>query len=135
MPVIRAAESRRTETPNAVMTTLASPTQGGSRHAVWRVDMAPGAVGPVHAFDADQIWTVLGGGARIDLDGETVTVGSGDTVIMPADARRQVFADTDDGFAAIVCAPASARVYRDPSAAVPAVAALEGDKILPNWIA
>ncbi|MEU6647194.1 cupin domain-containing protein [Saccharomonospora sp. NPDC046836] len=118
------------------MTTLASPTQGGSRHAVWKVDMAPGASGPAHAFDTDQIWTVLDGAARIDLDGEAITVASGDTLIMPADAQRQVFADADDGLTAIVCAPASTRVYRhDPSAGVPAVATLDGDKILPDWIA
>ena len=42
MPVIRHADSRRTETPTAVMTTLASPSQGGAGQAVWRVDMRPG---------------------------------------------------------------------------------------------
>lgn len=136
MPVIRNADSRRTETPNAVLTTLASPTQGGSRQSVWRVDMTPGAAGPAHTFDADQVWTVLDGGARISLDDDTITVTSGDTVIMPADAPRQVFADDAHGMTAIVCAPASARVYRnDPEAGVPACATLDGDKILPDWIA
>ncbi|GLY63895.1 cupin domain-containing protein [Amycolatopsis taiwanensis] len=136
MPVILNADSRRTETPNAVMTTLASPTQGGSRQSVWRVDMTPGAAGPLHAFDTDQVWTVLDGGARINLADETVTVTSGDTVIMPADAQRQVFADDTHGMTAIVCAPASTRVYKSaPEAGVPACATLDGGKILPNWIA
>lgn len=136
MPVIRDADSRRTETPNAVMTTLASPTQGGSRHAVWRVDMVPEASGPAHAFDTDQVWTVLAGGARIDLADETIVVAAGDTVIMPADAQRQVFADADHGLTAIVCAPAGTRVYRPtPTADVPACATIDGDKILPDWIA
>lgn len=135
MPIIRATDSRRTETPNGVMTTLASPTQGGTRQSVWRVEMAPAASGPEHAFDTDQIWTVVDGGARIDLDGETVTVASGDTVIIPADAQRQVFADTD-GFTAIVCAPANTRVYRTgPAVGVPMHATLDGDKILPDWVA
>jgi quercetin dioxygenase-like cupin family protein len=136
MPVIRGADSRRTETPNGAMTTLASPTQGGSEYAVWRVDMTPGASGPRHAFDTDQVWTVLDGGARIDLADETVAVAAGDTVIMPADAQRQVFADADHGFAAIVCAPGNTRVYRrNPTAATPECATDDGDKILPNWIA
>ena len=61
MPVIRHADSRRTETPNAVMTTLASPSQGGAGQAVWRVDMRPGQAGPRHVIDTEQVWTVLAG--------------------------------------------------------------------------
>ncbi|MFE3178977.1 cupin domain-containing protein [Amycolatopsis sp. NPDC059090] len=131
MVVIR--DSRRTETPNAVMTTLASPTQGGSRQAVWRVEMAPGAVGPVHAFDTEQVWTVLGGGAEIELGGVVEVVQEGETVVMPADAERQVRADADNGMVAIVCAPGSTRVYR--TGVVPACATADGDKILPDWVA
>ena len=136
MPVTRAADSRRTETPNGVMTTLASPTQGGSQLAVWRVDMVPGAEGPPHVFSTDQVWTVVGGRARIALAGEEVAVGEGDTVIMPADTDRQITADAERGFAAIVCAPASTRIYpRQPNAGVPSAATVDGDKILPKWIA
>ncbi|WP_020662136.1 cupin domain-containing protein [Amycolatopsis benzoatilytica] len=131
MTVIRTAEARRTETPNAVMTTFASATQGGSQQAVWRVDMDPGAAGPVHAFDAEQVWTVLDGGAHITLDGETSTVAAGDTVIMPADVPRQI--RTTDGLAAIVCAPATTRVHW--TGAVPACASADGAKILPGWVA
>jgi hypothetical protein len=47
-----------------------------------------------------------------------------------------LFADVADGLTAIVCAPASTRVYRrDPSVSVPPGATLDGDKILPDWIA
>ena len=38
MSVVLAGESRKVETPNGVMTTLASPTQGRAGQAVWRVD-------------------------------------------------------------------------------------------------
>ncbi|MFF9347109.1 cupin domain-containing protein [Streptomyces sp. NPDC014734] len=102
MPVIRHAESRRTETPNAVMTTLASPTLGGAGQAVWRVDMRPGATGPLHAFDAEQIWTTVEGGATIELDGEKHALVPGDTVVMPAAVPRRVYADPERGFAAVV---------------------------------
>jgi quercetin dioxygenase-like cupin family protein len=104
MPVIRHSESRRTETPNAVMTTLASPTLGGAEHSVWRVDMRPGATGPLHAFDAEQVWTVVEGGATVALDGEAVVVVPGDTVVIPAVVRRRICADPEAGFAAIVAA-------------------------------
>ncbi|MFD2472706.1 cupin domain-containing protein [Amycolatopsis silviterrae] len=131
MTVIR--ESRRTETPNAVMTTLASPTQGGAQLAVWRVEMAPGAVGPVHAFDTEQVWTILDGGAEVALDGVVESAGKGETVVLPADVERQVRADAERGMAAIVCAPGSTRVYR--AGVVPACATADGDKILPDWVA
>ena len=111
MPVIRRAETRRTETPNAVMTTLASPTQGGAGQAVWRVDMRPGQAGPLHAIDTEQVWTVLDGGATVELDGQVLTVGPGDTLILPADAPRRVNADPAAGFAAIAVAPAGTRAY------------------------
>ncbi|MFI6283378.1 cupin domain-containing protein [Streptomyces sp. NPDC051018] len=108
MPVIRHAQSRRTETPNAVVTTLASPTLGGAGQALWRVDMRPGAEGPLHTIDAEQVWTVLDGGATVELAGERLTVRPGDTIVMPATVLRRVHADPDAGFAAIVSAPPGA---------------------------
>jgi quercetin dioxygenase-like cupin family protein len=109
MPVVRHADSRRTETPNAVMTTLASPSQGGAGQAVWRVDMRPGQAGPRHTMDTEQVWTILDGGASVDADGEQITVGPGDTLILPAGLPRRISADPAAGLAAIVAAPAGGR--------------------------
>jgi quercetin dioxygenase-like cupin family protein len=136
MPVIRHAESRRTQTPAAVMTTLASPTQGGAGQAVWRVDMGPGQAGPLHAIDTEQVWTVLEGTATVELDGETISAGPGDTLILPADAPRQVRTGPAAGMAAIVVAPAGARAYPLGGATVPAHCAVaDGDKLVPAWVA
>lgn len=38
--------------------------------------MRPGATGPPHTFDAEQVWTVL--------DGEALALSPGDTVVLPA---------------------------------------------------
>jgi quercetin dioxygenase-like cupin family protein len=136
MPVIRRAETRRTETPNAVMTTLASPTQGGAGQAVWRVDMRPGQAGPLHAIDTEQVWTVLDGGAAVELDGQVLTVGPGDTLILPADTPRRVSADPAAGFAAIAVAPAGTRAYTlDGTKVAPGCAVPDGDKLVPAWVA
>ena len=136
MPVIRRAETRRTETPNAVMTTLASPTQGGAGQAVWRVDMRPGQAGPLHAIDTEQVWTVLDGGAAVELDGQVLTVGPGDTLILPADVPRRVSADPATGFAAIAVAPAGTRAYTlDGTRVAPGCAVPDGDKLVPAWVA
>ncbi|MFC6081523.1 cupin domain-containing protein [Sphaerisporangium aureirubrum] len=134
MPVIRHADSRRTETPIAVMTTFASPRQGGAGIAVWRVDMPAGRSGPPHAFDTEQVWTVLSGAATVELDGETTEVGPGDTVVMPAGAPRRVHTGPCD-LTAVVAAPAGGRAYATqgvldvpPGCAVP-----DGDKLVPAW--
>jgi quercetin dioxygenase-like cupin family protein len=120
--VIRAAESRRSETPNAVMTTLASPTQGGSSHALWRVDMPPRRTGPLHAADAEQIWSVIEGSATAQIGTERTTVEAGDTLVMPAGTLRQVITG-DQPFAAVVAAPGGVGVYRDG----------EQERIEPPW--
>jgi quercetin dioxygenase-like cupin family protein len=91
------------------MTTLASPTLGGADRPIWRVDMQPGRSGPEHRFDVEQVWTVLTGGATIELDGQPIVLGVGDTVIMPPAVSRRVIADAEHGLAAIVTAPAGAR--------------------------
>ncbi|WP_433245259.1 cupin domain-containing protein [Streptosporangium sp. CA-135522] len=124
MTLIRLADTRRTETPSGVMTTLASPSQGGAGLALWRVEMQPDIQGPVHLIDAEQIWTFLAGEATIELDGEKLPLAEGDTVILPADATRQVTAGPH-GFTAIVTAPAGAQASTPGGTG----------KVIPPWIA
>jgi quercetin dioxygenase-like cupin family protein len=86
MTVIHPADRRRVETPNGIMSTLATPTQGDTRDlAVWHVDMTPGRRGPLHAFDRETVWTLLTGAVTLDLEGEKIDLAAGDTVIIPAD--------------------------------------------------
>jgi quercetin dioxygenase-like cupin family protein len=73
MTVVLQADTRKTETPAGVMTTLASPTLGGARTALWRVEMQPGAAGPVHAIDVDQVLTVVSGGLSVVLGDVVLT--------------------------------------------------------------
>ncbi|WP_329108430.1 cupin domain-containing protein [Micromonospora sp. NBC_01699] len=134
MPVIRHAESRRTETPNATMTTLASPAQGGAGQLVWRVDMGAGQAGPLHGIDTEQVWTVLTGAATVELADEAYVIEPGDTLVIPADAPRRVAA-APDGFAAVVVAPVGMRAYRLDAAVVAAHCAVpDGDKLVPAWV-
>ncbi|MBD2900611.1 cupin domain-containing protein [Spirillospora sp. NPDC000708] len=136
MTLLRDADNRRTETPNGVMTTFATPTQGGTEGiAVWRVDATPGRTGPLHAFDTEQVWTFLDGAATVDLDGRKLEVGPGDTVVLPADLPRQVTASAG-GFTAVVAAHAGCLAY-DPDAVVDDAKcelAPQGDeRIVPPW--
>ncbi|WP_019630340.1 cupin domain-containing protein [Actinomadura atramentaria] len=131
MPVIRRADARRTETPGGVMTTLASPAQGGADVAVWHTAAPAGSRGPRHTFDSAQVWTFLTGDATIDLDGETLSLAEGDTAVLPADLPRQVVAGSA-GFTAVVAGPAGMQVY---DAVTDCDLARElGERATPPWI-
>jgi quercetin dioxygenase-like cupin family protein len=124
MPVIRHADARRTSTPNATMTTFASPTQGGTERALWRVEMAPGAVGPLHTMDGEQVWTVLEGAARADVGADREDVRAGDTLVLPAGVPRRIHADPHGGLTAVVTGPGGS-VASGP----------DRDPVVPGWIA
>lgn len=136
MSLIRHAEARRSETPNAVMTTLASPTQGGAHLALWRVEMAPGRSGPLHAMETEQVWTCLEGSARVTLGVDAFTLTEGDTIVLPADRPRQVHTGPDAPFTAIVTALPGGRAY-NPGGVTPdgacAQAPRDTDRVLPAW--
>lgn len=108
--IVRSTESRRTETPAAVMTTLASPELGGAAVPLWKVEAAPGTAGPVHHIDAEQVWTILAGAATATVDGEAADLAPGDTIVIPAHATRQ-FTPGPDGFTALCTGPAGMRAY------------------------
>ncbi len=107
--LIRRAQARTTVTPNATMTTLASPTVGETAgRALWLVDMEAGARGPLHVFDSEQIWTVLEGQVAIAHDGESNALQPGDTLVIGGGVERQVSATsrcrmlvTGDGAASV----------------------------------
>ncbi|NBE94059.1 cupin [Nonomuraea sp. KC401] len=124
MTVIRDAEARRTRTPAGVMTTFASPSQGGASRAMWRVDVEPGTCGPVHDFDSEQVWNWTAGAAVVELGGDRFEVAAGDTVVMPPRTVRRVLADPGSGYTAVVTAPAGARALAEDGA----------DYGVPPWI-
>lgn len=122
--VVRAGQARRTETPNAVMTTLASPTQGPTAQlSMWLVEMRAGQQGPLHVFDAEQIWHLLQGHAEITAGGRHLVLSPGDAVVLPAGTERQVRARTDTRL--VVCG------HGDAVARVPGESAPRGT---PPWI-
>ncbi|RFU40514.1 cupin domain-containing protein [Actinomadura logoneensis] len=135
MTVIRDAEARRTETPNGVMTSLATPTQGGTgRLAVWRVDAVPGVTGPLHVFDQESVWTFLSGAVSFAVGDDKVDLAAGDTIVIPADVTRRMFV-SPDGFQAVVAAPAGTLVHTPEPVVTEGcdIAPAVGEKIVPPW--
>jgi quercetin dioxygenase-like cupin family protein len=82
--------ARRTETPNAQLASFATPSLGSTELSAWRVTMRPGAEGPVHAIDREQIWMPLTGSLEFTVDGKAAVVGPGQAAILPVGEVRQV---------------------------------------------
>lgn len=89
------------ETPNATMTTLASPSLGSRDLVVWRVEMEPGASGPPHQIHGEQVMVILSGAVEVVIGDDRVRAAAGDTVVLPSDELRQIHAP--DGAVALVC--------------------------------
>ena len=122
--VILREAARETVTPTGTMTTLASPTVGGTDgRSLWRVEMRAGACGPLHECDAELIWAVLEGDVQIEIGTEPLRLRAGDTAVIPAGALRQIRCIADSE--AIVAGYASAIV------AVPGEPAPRGT---PEWM-
>jgi len=111
MRILEASTQRVTETPNAVMTTLSSPTLGGIAQSVGLVDMRPGAEGPVHAFDCELIWAVTDGEGLLRHDDRETPMCTGTTLVLPAGEMRQ-FVGGKTGFRAVVVGQGGATVTR-----------------------
>lgn len=115
--LVRAGQARRSETPNALMTTLASPSQGPtSELSMWRVEMRAGKQGPPHLFNTEQIWHLIQGEAEVTVAAGQLALTPGDTVVLPAGTERQVSARTDAQF--VVCGRGDA-VARVPGEQAP----------------
>ena len=75
-------------------------------------------------MDGEQVWTVLGGAARVDVGAEQEELRAGDTLVLPAGVLRRVHADPDGGLTAVVTG-------RGGSAA----SGPDRDPVVPGWIA
>ncbi|WP_195909219.1 cupin domain-containing protein [Microlunatus sp. Gsoil 973] len=108
------------------MTTLASPTQGGTKMlSLWRVRLRAGQRGPRHSFDVEQAWHLLDGAARVCVDTEAIDLSAGDTVVIPADVSRQI--GTESGALFVVCGGSQ-------GSATPISADGPGEPVPPAWI-
>lgn len=65
--------------------------------------MAPGAQGPWHRLDGEQVLTVLAGAVSLEHAGTTVRLRPGDVAVIPAHDERRLTADAEGG-AEMACA-------------------------------
>jgi quercetin dioxygenase-like cupin family protein len=95
-------QSRVTETPNATMNSLATPSLGSTELCAWRVTMAADTEGPAHVIDREQVWMPLTGSLAVTVDDRTTVVATGQSAIIPAGETRRIRAH-EGAVEAMVC--------------------------------
>ena len=109
MQVISESQERTIETPVAVMTGLAAPSQGSTEVSTWRVRMKSDAPSPVHVIDREQVWMPLRGTFEFTVGDEVAKVAAGQALVVPGGSARQFHAIGEEA-EAIVCMPAGGKV-------------------------
>lgn len=76
----------RFETPNAVMERF----DGSREVALWRTEMAPGAAGPSHIVDLEQVVLVLDGTLTAETPEGERELRSGESLVLPPGVERRL---------------------------------------------
>lgn len=121
MPVIRSSAASEYEVHGATFSAYASPRTGSSELCAWSVTIPANSSGALHRPGKEEILLVLYGEVRVTLDGETITVLSGDVVIVPATCEFRI-----DGGAS------ESKLWVTTSAGFDATMA-DGSRFIPPW--
>jgi quercetin dioxygenase-like cupin family protein len=81
--IIRGAEAPVFGEAGTLITGYGSPSRGSESVAAWRVTLDPGAASPVHRLTHDEVFIVLTGEARFDVEDRRHHVGPGDAICVP----------------------------------------------------
>lgn len=123
MPVIHHDALDDIETPNGnTVTALATPSRGACEVSVIRQRQAPDGFNPPHTHDREEVIVLLGGTLEVFIDGSTLRLEAGDTLVVPAHAEHQL-RNTGDGTAEwLLVAPSGYRFYH-----------ASGEEVSPEW--
>ena len=105
MPIIKSPDAPVFDAPYLSVTGLAAPSRGSRETCVWRLELAPGAPGTVHSVDREEIFVGLAGRASAAIGGETIDVGPGDALIVPAGERFALANPGGEPFVAVAVLP------------------------------
>jgi quercetin dioxygenase-like cupin family protein len=91
MTVIRQADLRYIETPGGNFgAAVATPSKGAVDVSIIRQRQTPGGANPSHTHNREEVMLILSGEVTVVLDAEPVTLGNGDSLIIPAGIAHQI---------------------------------------------
>lgn len=83
MPVITAPTAPTHHAGATRFTSLATPSRGSELTCVWQVEVPPEATPVPHLLTVEEVFVVLSGTARVELDGVSSTAAEGDAIVVP----------------------------------------------------
>lgn len=101
--VIRGSNAPRFGQDGTQVTGYASPTRGSDSVSAWKVALDPGAATPRHELTHGEVFIVLDGNARFEVEGRSHELGAGDAICVPPKTRFAVSNDGLERFTAICC--------------------------------
>jgi len=107
--VIRGSAAPQFEQYGTRVTGYASPTRGSESVSAWKVSLDPGAGSPRHELTHGEVFIVLSGNARFDVEGRRHELGAGDAICVPPQTRFSLSNDGPERFTAICCMVAGGR--------------------------
>ena len=118
MPITRSTDAPSWQLPGTLFTGLASPGRGGSTElSVWHIRMDAQTPSTPHSVTRTEVFTIIVGTAQVRIGaGPVEAVGTGDTLVVPADVVFELGNATDLPFEAIVCFPAGGQAMMPGSA-------------------
>lgn len=90
MKLIRNTESQSFQTPNALVTPMATPRLGSDQISVIRQKMGNGKSNPTHTQTSEEVMVMLSGTVTVTVDKEIVSLSAGDTLIVPAEVPHSI---------------------------------------------
>ena len=105
MPVLIAPATATHELPGSRFTALVGPTRGARDTSVWRVELAPGTQPTLHEVTREEVFVILGGRARVTIDGVHSEAGPGDAVLVPALTPFAIACAGEAPLSALCCLP------------------------------
>lgn len=111
--VIRGSAAPQFEQEGTRVTGYASPTRGSASVSAWKVSLDPGAGSSRHELTHGEVFIVLSGNVRFDVDGRRHELGAGDAICVPPETCFSLRNDGPARFTAICCMAAGGRARID----------------------
>jgi quercetin dioxygenase-like cupin family protein len=109
VPVISAPTAPTHQAGATRFTSLATPSRGSRRTSVWQVDVPAFETGAAHTLLDEEVFVVLAGTARVDLDGVTSTATVGDAIVVPPGVSFALGSAGAEDARLLCCQPAGGR--------------------------
>jgi mannose-6-phosphate isomerase-like protein (cupin superfamily) len=125
MNLIASADAAVFDVPDTHVIAYAAPSRGSAELCLWRIDIAPGAISPLHHMDCEEVFLCVAGRAVVVTSAGERPVEAGDCLVLPAGTDFSFRVGAGEPFRAVAAIRAGGK----------ATMAASGDTFVPPWAA